>query len=107
MKGAKKPLFGAAIPMMMGNRAVLGLRRYSATKLHNAPSSIGLKQTVLENNVIVATKGPEKDFVACRVSLACGSRYELPTAPGTAHFLKHALFLVFSFLNTTKSIIVC
>lgn len=72
-------------------------RRGLATAVESAPkpgAALGLQRSVLPNNVICATMGPEREMVTAAVSLACGSRYELPSAPGTAHFLKHALFMV-------------
>jgi predicted Zn-dependent peptidase len=85
--------------MFIGSaRRHLITRAFSASAHQQIPTSNGaaVQTSTLSNNVFVATKGGEQEMVLLSICLAAGSRHEAPDAPGTAHFLKHALFMVAS-----------
>lgn len=88
------PLFSSLV-VMLQRTSGRAIRYFSqSAKAHPIASASSIQTSVLENNVIVATKGPETEMVTFGVSLAAGSRYEIPSTPGLAHFFKHSLFLV-------------
>jgi len=74
------------------------LRRHfsasTSTLLKSSSANAEIRQSLLDNNVLVVTKGEEKPLASVLISLVAGSRYEAPCHQGVAHFLKHALFKV-------------
>jgi len=83
------------------------LRRHfsasTSTLLKSSSANAEIRQSLLDNNVLVVTKGEEKPLASVLISLVAGSRYEA-CHQGVAHFLKHALFKV-QCLNLLKTVI--
>lgn len=85
---------------MLAKRSLVVLRRYAvdaqapARKAWKISHSSPLKVERLPNNLTVAIKSPQEEISGVTISIPAGSRYEEESPPGTAHFLKNALFMV-------------
>ena len=54
--------------------------------------SVFEKQTLGNGIRVVTTEMPQIGSVSCFVTLAAGSRYEMPESKGIAHFAEHMFF---------------